>query len=126
MIRGGHVDITILGALEVSQRGDIANWIVPGKMVKGMGGAMDLVASGSRVVVTMEHCDKKGNPKIVKECSLPLTGLQCVDRIITELAVFDVFEGNLILIEISRVTTVETVQSLTGCSFQVSPQLETF
>ena len=115
MIRGGHVHLTILGAMEVSEQGDIANWKVPGKMVKGMGGAMDLVASAKHIIVAMQHCSKDGNSKLLPTCTLPLTGIRCVKKIVTDLAVLEIApEGGFILKERAPGITVEEIKSKTA------------
>ncbi|HSJ69739.1 MAG TPA: 3-oxoacid CoA-transferase subunit B [Anditalea sp.] len=114
MIRGGHVQLTILGAMEVSENGDIANWKIPGKMVKGMGGAMDLVASADNIIVAMQHCSKDGKSKLLKKCSLPITGIKCVNKIVSDLAVLEVLpEGGFRLLERAPGVSVEEIQSRT-------------
>ena len=123
MIRGGHIDLTVLGAMQVDISGSIANWMIPGKMVKGMGGAMDLVAGAKRVVVAMQHVDRQGNSKLLEKCTLPLTGTQCINRVVTDLAVIDMTERGFVLKEVAPGLEADDIVKATRAPLTIDPSL---
>lgn len=125
MIRGGHIDIAILGAMEISQTGDIANWMIPGKMIKGMGGAMDLVAGAKRVIVAMQHVDKTGNSKLLSECTLPLTGINCIEKVVTDRALLEIKDGKFIIKEVAPGFTAEDIKEITAGPVEISDNVKT-
>jgi 3-oxoacid CoA-transferase subunit B len=124
MIRGGHVDLTVLGAMQVDQEGNIANWMIPGKLVKGMGGAMDLVAGAKRVIVAMQHTDKDGSPKLLKKCTLPLTGVHCIEKVVTDYGVFEITPKGFRLLEYASDMTPEQVVAATGAQVEISADVK--
>lgn len=124
MIRGGHVDLTVLGAFEVDQEGNIASWMIPGKLVKGMGGAMDLVAGAKNIIVAMQHASKDGKSKLLKKCDLPLTGVHCVKKVVTDLAVLEIKDNNFHLVEVAPDITIEEIQRLTEGNLIISPNVK--
>jgi len=125
MVRGGHLDATVLGAMEVSEKGDLANWMIPGKMIKGMGGAGDIVVGAKKVIIMMDHCTKDGAPKVLKQCSLPITGKKCVNLVVSDLAVIEVTPEGLLLREVAPGLTAEDVQKVTEPTLIVNPDLKT-
>ncbi|MCH2535328.1 MAG: CoA transferase subunit B [Bdellovibrionales bacterium] len=125
MIRGGHIDLTVLGAMQVDATGSIANWMIPGKMIKGMGGAMDLVAGAKRVIVAMQHVDKTGNSKLLSECTLPLTGINCIEKVVTDRALLEIKDGKFIIKEVAPGFTAEDIKEITAGPVEISDNVKT-